>query len=192
MKVRWALLARQAAFTLVGLLGAIGIYLGVLQLRGNFHTVVAGELYRSAQPTPQDIEAYAKRYSIRTIINLRGAKPGRGWYDKEVAAAGKLGIRHIDFAMSSSREMKQADAAKLVALLEAAPKPILVHCQAGADRTGLAAALYLANIAKVGEEQAERQISLFFGHVGVPLISRAYAIDRGWEKLEPWLGFFDS
>ena len=183
---------RRFGLTILVVLLLVGVYLATLQFIGNFHTVITGELYRSGQPNAAAIEDYSRRYGLRTIVNLRGAKPGKPWYDNEVATARRLGITHIDFAMSSRRELKQAEAARLLAMLESAPKPILIHCEAGADRTSLVSALYLAHAAKADEESAEGQISLFFGHIGLPLLSPTYAIDRTWEKLEPWLGFKDS
>ena len=60
-------------------LGVAGLYLGILHLGDNLHAVVPGELYRSAQPTPELIADYQKSYGIKTIINLRGenaAAPG--------------------------------------------------------------------------------------------------------------------
>jgi protein tyrosine/serine phosphatase len=179
-------LCRSALAILIAALGSGG-YLGYLQLSGNVHTVAAGELYRSAQPSAAQITEYATRYGIRTIVNLRGENAGRPWYDNEVAASANLGISHIDFRMSASRELTQEQAERLLAILETAEKPLLIHCQAGADRSGLAAALYLVAIAKEGEEIAEDQLSIRYGHVGLPHLSSAFAMDRSWEKLEPWL-----
>lgn len=62
----------------------------------------------------------------------------------------------------------------------------------GADRTGLTAAIYLAAIAGAGEHEAEKQLSIRYGHIGIPFVSRAYAMDETWEELEPWLGFNGS
>jgi protein tyrosine/serine phosphatase len=73
-----------------------------------------------------------------------------------------------------------------------APKPILIHCRSGADRTGLASALYLAAIAKTNEKTAEGQMSIFYGHLGLPIMSRAFAMDRTFEMMEPLLGFLNS
>jgi protein tyrosine/serine phosphatase len=168
---------------------AVGAYVGMLQLGGNFHTVVAGEIYRSAQPSGAEIARYQAEFGIRTIVNLRGPKTGRSWYDQEISAARRLGIAHVDFRMSSSRDLSQEHAAELIQILRSADKPILIHCRSGADRTSLAAALYVAGIAHQGEEAAEEQISIRFGHIGIPLLSSAYAMDRSWENLEHWLGF---
>ena len=167
-----------------------GFYLHML-VTYNFHPVIDGEVYRSSQPSPSAIALYQKQYGIKTILNLRGDNSGHAWYDKEVQQAERLDIKHIDFRMSSSRELTHDEALKLVALMRDAPKPLLIHCQAGADRTGLASALYLAAIAKSDENTAERQMSIFYGHIGLPM-NHAYAMDRTFEKMEPWLGFSNS
>lgn len=168
-----------------------GAYLGALQLTGNFHAVIPATLYRSAQPSADEIEHYRDTYGIRTVLNLRGEHSGKDWYEAEVATANRLGLTHADFYMSASQELTQERAAELIALLARVEKPVLIHCKAGADRSGLAAALYLAAVSKQGEEAAEEQISIRFGHISVPLAG-AYAMDQTFEALEPWLGFPDS
>jgi protein tyrosine/serine phosphatase len=170
---------------------AAGGYAADIVLNNNFNEVRPGELYRSAQPDALEIAAYANRYKIKTIVNLRGSNPGTLWYDSEVAASEALGITHIDFPMSAKRELTLAQAQALVEIFRTAEKPILIHCEAGADRSGLASALYLAAVSKVGEATAERQLSIRFGHISSPL-SASYAMDLTFENLEPWLGFKDS
>ncbi|MDL2398522.1 dual specificity protein phosphatase family protein [Rhizobium mayense] len=180
--VLWAL----APFALI----AGGFYAHMLWTT-NFHPVIAGQVYRSSQPSAATIAELQKQYGIKTIINLRGDNSGRSWYDREVAQAKELNINHIDFKMSASRELTQGQAAQLVEIMRDAPKPLLIHCQAGADRTGLASALYLAAIAKTGEATAEGQMSIMYGHLPLSFTS-AYAMDRTFEKLEPWLGLSSS
>ncbi|MDE3876139.1 dual specificity protein phosphatase family protein [Sinorhizobium meliloti] len=160
-----------------------GGYLGVLQLTGNFHEVLPAELYRSAQPSAADIATYARQYGIKTIVNLRG-KSMEAWYLQEVEAAGHAGITHFDFRLSAAKRVSPQQARQLIALLQTAPKPILIHCQAGADRTGLASMLYLQQIAGTDEEISERQLSVRYGHIGLPYISAAFAMDESWEILE--------
>ena len=179
---------RRAGIPILAAALAIGGYLGGLQLTDNFHEVVPHRLYRSAQPSPADIDAYVEKYGIRTIINLRGEQPSEDWYRGEVTEARRLGIEHIDFKMSAHHVLSQEDSERLIAIMMDAPKPILVHCKAGADRTGLASALYLAAVAKAGEEPAEAQISLRYGHISLS-VSPSYAMDETFEELEPWLGF---
>ncbi|MFB2552074.1 tyrosine-protein phosphatase [Ensifer soli] len=158
---------------------------------GNFHTVVPGEVYRSAQLTPEALTAINKTYGIGTVLNLRGESRGAPWYDRELEATRALGIDHVDFGMSANRKLSQAEAQALIAVMRAAKKPLLIHCKAGADRTGLAAALYLAAIDGAGEEAAEGQISINYGHISLPYVG-AYAMDETFEDMEPALGFPDS
>jgi len=172
-------------------LGFAGLYLGILHLGDNFHAVVPGELYRSAQPTPELIADYQKSYGIKTIINLRGENVGSPWYDAELAQAGRLSIDLVNFRMSAKREFTEERLTELVEILRKVQKPVLVHCMSGADRSGLVSALYVAAVAKLGEEAAESQISFRYGHI--PLwFSPAYAMTRSFEALEPALGFHGS
>lgn len=188
----WARALIVAVLSPVLSAAAVGTYCGYLQLVGNFHEVVAGQVYRSAQPSAAEVASYQKRYHIRSIINLRGSNFGKGWYDDEIAASQADHITHIDFRMSSREHFTRDRAARLVNLMRGAPKPLLIHCKAGADRSGLAAALYLAGVAKAGEVVSERELSILYGHVGIPVLSASYAMDRSWESLESWLGYRGS
>jgi uncharacterized protein (TIGR01244 family) len=179
---------RRSLFSMLAVAAVGGAYLGSLQLTGNFHTVIAGELYRSAQPSSSEIERYARDYGIKTVVNLRGEGDKGKWYEQEVAATEKLGMTHIDFAMLASRELTPTEADRLVALLKDAPKPILIHCRSGADRTGLVSVIYSQQIAGIPEDKAEKQLSIVFGHVGIPYLSATYAMDKSWERLERHYG----
>lgn len=181
----WKFFKRSAMLSAAILLST-GAYLGILQLTGNFHEVLPGQLYRSAQPTASALTDYIKRYGIKTVLNLRGSSQ-REWYKDEVAATDRLGVQHIDFRMSAMRQLSPEESEKLIALLHDAPKPILIHCQGGADRTGLASVIYLQQVANIDEETAEWQLSLLYGHVGLPFLG-AYAMDETWEGLEKIFG----
>lgn len=169
-----------------------GAYLGVLYFTGNFHSVVDGQIYRSAQITPSQLQRYQQQYGIRTIINLRGANRGSVWYDQEVAAAKDLGITHIDFRMSARRILPQEKVVEVINLIKNAQKPVLIHCKSGADRTGLISALSVAVFANGSEEDAESELSFRYGHIGIPFLSASYRMDETWESLEKWLGMKGS
>lgn len=182
---RWALALGLTAAT------AAAGYAAVLVATGNFHVLVAGEAYRSAQPSPNRIRALKAQYGVATILNLRGENIGKPWYDAEAAAARDAGLTLLNFRLSASEDLTDAAVAKLIALMRDAPKPLLIHCRNGADRTGIASALYVAAIKGEGEEAAERQLSPLYGHVaffGTP----NFAMERTWEANEPALGFPDS
>ncbi len=161
-------------------------FFGSLQLTGNFNAVVPGEFYRSAQPTSAQMSQFVTAYKIRTVINLRGENKGQPWYDAEVKESDRLKIAHVDFGISARHELTQAQAIALIALMERAAKPLLIHCKDGADRTGLASALYLAVVKKVEPKVAEAQLSLRYGHISLPFVPE-YAMERSFEALEPSL-----
>lgn len=159
-------------------------YFGMLLVSGNFHEVIAGQIYRSSQLGDAQLAQYVKANGIKTIINLRGENGTSSWYRHETETAEKLGVEHIDFGMSARKELGLARMAQLVQIMRDAPKPLLIHCKSGADRTGLAAAIYVSRVAGLDEETAERQLSIRYGHLGIPYLSSTYAMDRSWEELE--------
>ncbi len=168
-----------------------GGYEGVLFASGNFHEVISGQLYRSGQPSAASIAAYGERYHIRTILNLRGKNKGTRWYDEEAEAAGAHHVRLIDFRMTAKRELSETDALSLIEIMKDAPKPLLIHCDSGSDRSGLAVALYLAAIAGQSEFAAELQLSPLYGHFPLRMIG-APAMNATFERMEPLLGYSES
>jgi protein tyrosine/serine phosphatase len=176
------------------ILAFVAAVIGFEFYTGNQHTSIEGELYRSGQPTGEDIERLTAKYGIKSIINLRGDNSGSDWYEEEVATAKALGLAHFDFRMKAAHELTNEQAFALIDLMQKAPKPLLIHCRAGADRTGLAAALYVAAVSKGGEEAAENQLSLRYGHLPYfPFFwTEAQAMYRTFERMEPLLGFEGS
>ena len=162
-----------------------------LHLTGNFHAVLPGEIYRAAQPDAADLRRWSKEYGIRSVLNLRGAHPDQDWYRHERATTEELRVVLADFALSARHDPGPQRIAELAALLRRLPKPMLIHCQGGADRTGLAAAVAVA-MAGGGESAAESQLSFVYGHIGVPVLSSAWAMDQAWEAAEPGLGYPSS
>ncbi|MBB1177716.1 protein tyrosine phosphatase [Pseudomonas sp. FW305-3-2-15-E-TSA4] len=173
------------------LIAVVIAYVGATAMTGNFHTVAEGEVYRSAQPSPAALERYVREHGIRTVINLRGENPSDGWYQDEVATSRRLGLRHIDFRMSAKRGITRREAWGLIQIMQRAPKPILIHCESGADRTGLASALYVAGIQRRGEDAAEEQLSLKYGHIAAPF-GKGWGMTVTFEEMEPSLGFIGS
>jgi protein tyrosine/serine phosphatase len=141
-----------------------------LTITGNFHAVVPGSVYRSAQPSEAALGRYVKDHGIRSVLNLRGAQPGKQWYDSEAAMSQRLGLTHIDFAMADDKPLSWSDTFSLISLMREAPKPMLIHCRSGSNRTSLAAAIYLAAIAGDTFADAESQLSPRYGYVTLPFL----------------------
>lgn len=177
---RWFL--RGLLLAIAGVLALTLFLLVQLQL-GNFHAVVPQELYRTAQPDGHDLARYREKYGIQSVLNLRGGNAGDGWYNEEFEASKQLGIKLIDFRMKAARELTAEQVASLLEVMKNAPKPMLIHCRSGADRTGLAAALYLKHIAGRSEAEASYQLSLRYGHLPF-WWTDAQAMDRTWERAD--------
>lgn len=187
MSSQYAKLRRLAFISILVVLTLVvtcAAYLGVQHIRGNFHEVDPGQLYRSGQLTSDQIRDHTRRYGIRAIVNLRGRNDKADWYRDEIAVSKALVVAHIDFKMSATKELRLDSAAELEAILRQVPKPVLIHCQGGSDRSGLASAIFMHTVRGEDIETAEGQISLYFGHFSIPYLSQAYPIDETWEKLE--------
>lgn len=165
-----------------GLIGA-SLVLLAQHLVGKFHVVCVGDLYRSGQLSPGQLRRLSKRHHIRSIVNLRGSNPGKLWYDREVAVARELGIDHIDFAMSAGKILTEERVEELLRIFKDAPRPILVHCGGGSERTGLASAIYVSRILQADRGLAAFQLSPLFGYIGIPRLMRACAMRRSWSAL---------
>ena len=111
--------------------------------RDNITAVVPGVLYRSAQLSPTRLMGLIRQASIRTVINLRGPNPADAWYRSELAVTDHLHVLHYDFAFSAKKIPPYQLLSALTEALLTAPPPILLHCRGGADRTGMAVAVWL-------------------------------------------------
>ncbi len=154
----WTLLALGMAVLLIGQ-EAVYVVFGP-----NFHAVAANQCYRAGQPSPEELEKMVRAYGIRTIINLRGTNTGTPWYEEERQTARALGVEIVDISMSAFSRPPQQSFRNLINTFDQAQGPILLHCWNGGDRTGLAAAFYLLLKSRASFDQAQKQLSLRFGH----------------------------
>lgn len=127
----------------------------------NLHQVTPS-LWRSAQPSPGQL-ARARRLGIRTIVNLRGVRDCAS-YLLEKEACARLGMTLVDFPVTSREPPSPERVRAFDAMLDAIEYPVLFHCKSGADRAGIASALYL--LLREGRPVAEAQDQLHwrFGH----------------------------
>src|SRR4029077_7746227 len=108
----------------------------------NLRGVDAWRVIRSAQPTTHLCD-WIQDYHLRSILNLRGGTPADWWYEAEVKAAQASGVWFYDFPLSATRRPTRRELLVLIDILKSCSYPLLIHCKSGADRTGLASALYL-------------------------------------------------
>ena len=111
------------------------------------------------------LEYYFLKYGTLSVINLRGDYQGKRWYSNVIDACQKFGIVHHDLALSAEDIPSAEQVSELIRLFRDPPLPVLIHCKAGADRSGLAAALWKLAVEGAPRSEAEQQLSICYGHV---------------------------
>src|SRR5262249_25054379 len=146
-------------------------------LGGNVRSIEPGRAYRSAtltgvsytglsaRLTGNDLDSVLRRYRIGTVICLRGGSRRDDWYREELDDCARENAAHEDVPMSARSLPPPEALASLINLYDHARYPILLHCQAGADRTGLASALYAHLYEKLPLDKAiAEELTWRYGH----------------------------
>jgi protein tyrosine phosphatase (PTP) superfamily phosphohydrolase (DUF442 family) len=94
---------------------------------------VDADVYRSEQPTREGFKEI-KAKGIKSVINLR-------FEHSDAALVEGLDLVLIEVRMTAW-DFSEDDVVRALKAIESAPKPVLVHCQHGSDRTGLVVAMY--------------------------------------------------
>ena len=147
---------------MAAVLAAGGVYSRQRWVQGNFHEVLPGEIYRSAQPSEARLRAWASEYHLATVLNLRDDRS----FHAEAAEARAAGLRYLHMPFSDSNPMERPALLALLDSLESLPRPILIHCRSGADRTGTVSALALMAVGGFSFVEARRQLDWRFLHLG--------------------------
>jgi protein tyrosine phosphatase (PTP) superfamily phosphohydrolase (DUF442 family) len=95
---------------------------------------VSDDLYRGAQPDEGGIAAL-KTMGVRTVVNLRSTRS-----DRELVESTGIAYEHI--YMQPWHPEREEVVRFLRITTDPARTPVFVHCQRGADRTGMMCAIY--------------------------------------------------
>ncbi len=114
-------------------------YIGVLG--ENFREVSAGNCYRSGQMTTESLQEHIRKLKIGSVVNLRGACK-ETWYENELKLCEDNQVAHVDFKIDPVRLPRSEVLHEMIRCFKTSPRPLVLHCRNGCDRTGLAAALY--------------------------------------------------
>ena len=137
---------------------------GFLRARfSNLHRI-SPEMWRSNQPSPQQIAAHQRERGVQTIINLRGAST-RGYYLLEKEACDQLGIKLIDYQVFSRDTPTREAVLSARELFAELDYPALMHCKSGADRAGMMSVLYMIARQNQPVSVALEQLSFKYLHV---------------------------
>lgn len=123
----------------------------------------APNVYRSNHPTSERFKGYSK-IGIKTIINLRGVNK-YAHHKFEVETCSNLNLKLVNISLSARKAPTKQLMLELIEILSSAQKPFLLHCKSGADRTGLASAIYLMVVLGQPLTEAKKQLSLRYLHL---------------------------
>lgn len=130
----------------------------------NFFAVQEGHLYRCRQLSGQRFAHYIDRFGIKTIINLRGVESRPTWWQEEITVSRQKNVNHYDIHMDAKVMTPKSKLLELLYIYDNAPRPILIHCKSGADRTGEAAAIWVLDQMGRSNTEAARQLAVDLGH----------------------------
>lgn len=110
---------------------------------------VTPDLYRSAQPDETGM-ANAKKMGIKTVLSLRSSNK-----DPSLSAGTGLTLRRVPLA---TWDISDEEIIAALSIIHSSPKPVLVHCLHGADRTGLIIAMYRMVFQDWSKEKAKDEL----------------------------------
>jgi len=128
----------------------------------NLHEISPG-VWRSNQPNRERIQKY-QEMGIRTLLNLRGTNK-RSPYLFEEEACKDFGLTMISHGLTARSLVKSEVLLELLDTFETIERPFVMHCKSGADRAGLAAALFKLHIDNSSIQEAREQLSFKYLHI---------------------------
>lgn len=109
---------------------------------------VSDSLYRSEQPNKKGFREM-EAAGVKTVISFR-----RDIDDARKVKRTDLLTERIPLKAS---EMTEADILKVLRLIHRSPKPVLIHCWHGSDRTGITTAAYRVVFENWSKEKAVKE-----------------------------------
>lgn len=128
----------------------------------NFDQIAPG-VYRSNQPGHWRLKRY-RAMGIRTVLYLR-ASSEKWAFHFERESLDALGMTMISAPLHSRSAPTRDAVQSLIAAFRSIDKPFLMHCKSGADRAGLASAIYLMVILGQDVSAAQRMLSPRYIHL---------------------------
>ncbi|WP_224815192.1 tyrosine-protein phosphatase [Hasllibacter sp. MH4015] len=126
----------------------------------NFHKL-DDDVWRHNHPSPARL-AQLQAMGARSVLSLRGhhSLPAK----IEAAACAELGLELRSVEMQATRLSIPSVFLDMLDAMRELPRPMVIHCKSGSDRTGLASAIYLHVFRDVPMDQARAQLAPRYAH----------------------------
>lgn len=167
---------RNSLIVVIALAAGIALY----STRDNFHPVIEGTYYRSAQLSGARLTEIVDTHGIQSVINLRPVKDESDWHEEEIRAVDELNIAYYTVGMYQAAPRVDR-ILELNELLERAEQPVLFHCASGVDRTGLASVMVLLKEGRQNLDEVTKQVSWRYGVIGEDSVGKVFLAQyRQW------------
>lgn len=133
------------------------------------------DFFRSAQPGETDLPWLLRELDLRSVLILRGNV--ESWEGDLLAQAG-VALHHVP--MTATRAPTDDEVAQLLTVARTAEKPILSHCQAGADRTGVWSFLVRYELLRLDKSISLRALAARYFHL--PEVNADTRVLRAWAE----------
>src|SRR5262249_5075676 len=138
---------------------------------------VADGVYSSGQPDEKQFAYLIDHYGIKSVVKLNS--------DREPANSPVVKSPQIAWwsVVSSTFSPSQEQITAILAAIDCAPKPVLIHCLHGQDRTGMIVSLWrIRHGTSVKEAYADMMKSGFHTYYGG--VWSAWKRETGWEHAD--------
>ena len=137
---------------------------GIFRLYWRSFSILPGKMIRSNQPFPFQLKKDIRKYKIKSVINLRGKRDCSSYYlEKNICK--KHNLQLYNYPISSRDLPSKEKVLGFFKLLDTVQYPCIMHCKSGADRAGLASALYMIYKNKCSVDYAKQQLSFRHLHI---------------------------
>ncbi|MDR2337512.1 MAG: hypothetical protein LBE20_02555 [Deltaproteobacteria bacterium] len=141
---------------------AVTSYFANLVVKNNFHEIVKNKFYRAGKMSDKTLTEVLTKNKIKTVINLCLDQQFVAQEEEIVQA---LGIVYYHCSMTGSEILSKPKILDLISIYDQLETPVLVHCDSGTHRSGVATSIWLLNKESAfSDELIKKQLALKYGY----------------------------